>query len=115
MTYWPFKTFQTKQTYHQAIKSQPQRTQKLAYEELNSILCEYKAGKIEPTYEDPVSLEICVELYEEEADDITSWTYEEKKARRPMTVSVLRLTYPRKTNEWFDKPFLSSPAGVMCR
>ena len=71
------------------------------YQKLNSILCEYKAGRITPEFRGEISLEICAEMCEEEADDVDRWTADMKKTRRPMIISALQLTYPAKPREWF--------------
>ena len=81
------------------------------FEQLNSILCEYKAGRVCPTFDGNISFQLCAELCEEEADEIDGWSAEEKLARRPMIISALRITYKDKREEWFSKPFLLSPSG----
>ena len=82
------------------------------FEQLNSILCEYKAGRVCPTFDGNISLQLCAELCEEEANEIDGWSAEEKITRHPMIISALRITYKDKKDEWFSKPFLLSPSGA---
>ena len=82
------------------------------FEQLNSILCEYKSGRLHPSFDGDVSYKVCAEMCEEESEDVDSWTTEQKRVRQPMIVSALRLTYKDKKEEWFSRPFLVSPSGA---
>ena len=85
---------------------------KPTYHQLHSILCEYKEGNVKPTFNGDLSFKLCAELCEQEVANIGTWTSEQRKERRPMIVSALRLTYKDKKEEWFSKPFLLSPDGA---
>ena len=37
---------------------------------------------------------------------------DDKRARQPMIISALRLTYKDKKEEWFSRPFLVAPSGA---
>ena len=82
------------------------------FEQLNSILCEYKSGRLRPSFDGNVSYKVCAEMCEEESDDIDTWTPDQKRSRQPMIISALRLAYKDKKEEWFSKPFLVSPSGA---
>ena len=82
------------------------------FEQLNSVLCEYKSGRLCPSFDGDISFKICAEMCEEEADEIDSWTVHDKRERQPMIISALRLTYKDKKEEWFSRPFLVAPSGA---
>ena len=82
------------------------------FEDLNSVLCEYKSGRLRPSFDGNISYKICAEMCEEEADDIDAWTIDDKRTRQPMIVSALRMTYKDKKEEWFSRPFLLAPSGA---
>ena len=103
--------------YHRSPEDQTGAKQP-TFEGLNSVLCEYKKCKengddsFKPSYEGPLTFEVCAEMADEEATDIDGWSYQQKIERRPMIVSALRLVYKNKKEEWFSKPFLMSPLGA---
>ena len=40
------------------------------FDELNSVVCEYKSGRLRPSFDGNVTYKICAEMCEEEADEI---------------------------------------------
>jgi hypothetical protein len=85
-----------------ASAQEPQRR----FEGLHSVLCAYKDGKLKPGSVN-LPFDICAELCRDEAELTKAWPPEEKARLLPCVVSALRLVYPNKRVEWFDKPFLS--------
>ena len=91
----------------------PQRHGKLpTFEDLNSVLCEYKVGRLTPTFDGDISFEVCAELAEEEVEAMSRWNIHERKLRNPMIMSALRLIYADKPNSWFDAWWTRGPDEV---
>ena len=89
-----------------------QHAKQPTFEDLNSVICEYKMQRIKPSFDGDISFKICAELAEEEAHFITKWNIHEKKHRMPMIISALRLLYDKKPNTWFDAWWARGPEEV---
>ena len=76
------------------------------------MLCEYKVGRLVPSYEGDISFEVCAELAEEEVTAMRQWNSTERKERMPMVISALRLIYVDKPNSWFDAWWTRGPDEV---
>ena len=82
------------------------------YKGLESIVCAYKLGDIDPgNNNDGLSLGVCAEICNEEAESARKWSSFERQSYHPMIISALHVIYPDKKAEWFKKPFLLSPKG----
>lgn len=79
-------------------------------------ICEYKKenSTFAPSLDGPIPIPFTVaaEMCTDEADNIDERSYQQKIDRRPMIISALRLIYKNKKEEWFSKPFLTSPLGA---
>ena len=71
------------------------------FERLNSILCEYKMGRVTPSKNGPLTYEVCADLCQEELQNANRWSHELKKKYHPMIRSALRLVCKDKKEEWF--------------
>ena len=91
---------------------QEQAKKKPLYTGLNSVLCAYKAGDIEPSTTGNITFEMVAELCEEDAAHAAKWSKADIQARHPMIISALRLVYKDKKDDWFKKPFLVSAKGA---
>ena len=81
------------------------------YEGLNSILCAYKMGAIEPGV-GSMTHKVCAEVCSDEATAVSAWSREKVLRFHPMILSALKVVYPNKKVEWFSKPFLQSASSA---
>ena len=81
------------------------------YEKLQSILCAYKAKKIIPG-SPALPFDLCAIMCKEEADLVSGWAAATCAMYHEALLSALKLVYPNKVKEWFNKPFLRSPLGT---
>ena len=92
------------------------KTDEKLYNGLQSIICGYKSGAFNPKDPDsPVTFKLCAELAQEEIGIAKEWLKSRKALEKfhPMVLSALRLVYPNKKDEWFQRPFLKSKKGAI--
>ena len=72
------------------------------FEDLNSIVMEVEAGRVNPSYDADITFSLCAEMCDDESEQLDAWTKDEQKQRHPMIISALRKLYPRKPDSWYE-------------
>ena len=68
------------------------------FQQLNSLLCAYKDGKVNPGSKE-LPFDICAELCKEEAESVKAWDSATRKHFHPHVISALKIVYPNKAGE----------------
>lgn len=83
------------------------------FRKLESIVTAYKLGEVNPKSPDcPLGYTACAELCEEEMREWHKWTTQRKAELHSAVVSAIRVVFPDKKPEWFQKAFIKSPVGA---
>ena len=81
------------------------------FQQLNSVLCAYKQGLIDPKNPKEVNFTygVCAQMCEQEVKELANWTDEDKVRLFPAIQSAFHIVYPDKVEEWHLKPCRQSP------
>ena len=97
-----------------APSSPEEETAKLpTFEDLNSIVCECAMDRVKPSHKVDITFVLCVEMCDEEIEELDKWDNDQKKRCYPMIISALRMLFPKKGDSWYKKKrYLQSPRGT---